>query len=59
MKKITQWFNDLTVQQQRYALLSFCLLFATLLIASMAWQRTNMNIGTMKPRYPMNTLKTK
>jgi hypothetical protein len=48
MKKLTQWFNNQPAAKQRRLLLGFSLLFASLLMASIAWQRLELNFGTVK-----------
>lgn len=60
MKQFQHWFNQLTTAQQKIALILFCLLFATMLILSISYQRLIMNTGSIvQARIKTDTLKHK
>ncbi|MES2375414.1 MAG: hypothetical protein V4553_02485 [Bacteroidota bacterium] len=60
MKKLQQWFNELTQQKQKLALLGFCLLFGLLLSLSIRYSQITMKTGSIKqPRITTNSIKTK
>jgi len=55
MKKMSQWFNQLTPRQQKLALFAFCALFTVWLLLSIRYQSLQPNSGhIIQPRIKNN-----